>query len=384
LTRAYDEAVATARARARSLERALAAETRATVLAQRDEQLDAWWRSRILQQEQSFRARLPSDRNQTATVSKATPLPTEVRSEMYEALKAAPKADEELSELERRVAAQMREIAERGKRLASLEEDLAQARGELTNTTAARDALTRELQELAAQSAATRETLAAKMAAVQAELEHRGDASEVEALRTELERTRAELEKTRAEGERLRVEEVSAAAERSELERRLAIRSEELDTSIRQLAAVERAVAELERAMADLRAEAHEVRGERAELLERIDQLARHNDGLERALAEHERIEGELRAESLELAQLRPRLDQLERERAQTLEDLRRLGASRAWRMGHGVTRLLRRLTFRPIRTGGAVERMIARLQAPALPARRPESERDGGERHQQ
>jgi chromosome segregation ATPase len=180
------------------------------------------------------------------------------------------------------------------------------------------------------------------------------------------------------------------SAEHAELERRLASRSEELDTAIRHLAALEASLGELQRATVEIRAEAREVRSQRAELTERIDVLTRHNDGLERTLAEREQAEGVLRSTVRELegsiTAARGRIEALEqdgfsrdarivlleRERRQSLMLARRAAASRAWRLGHATTRLLRRLTFRPIRTAGALEALIARLDAPDGPASAP------------
>ena len=74
---------------------------------------------------------------------------------------------------------------------------------------------------------------------------------------------------------------------------------------------------------------------------------------------------------------------------AEARKDVQRAADSRAWRYGHGATRLLRRVTFRRTRTQGALVRAVDRIDqvqraTRALPAggaiRRDAAERDGGE----
>jgi chromosome segregation ATPase len=258
----------------------------------------------------------------------------------------------------------MRELAERRRRIARLEHDLRGVNEELALATRARQALTAELSELTAQSGATRERLAARMAQLEDELES-ARATPLQApggAGTELSEALAQAERER---DRLASELRSREAEQAELERRLAARGEELDATVRQLTSIESTVLALRDAIAEHTSEVDSIRAERAVLVERADALMLHNDGLTRALTERERSENELRIRVGELRAAAARAVLLEREREQTLEDVRRAEASRAWRLGHGVTRLLRRITFRRSRTRGALERVIERLEEP-------------------
>jgi chromosome segregation ATPase len=197
---------------------------------------------------------------------------------------------------------------------------------------------------------------------------------------------RLEIAETTAELDHLEHELMAAQGQvqdlteaRDELARRLALRTEELDATVSALRTLERSTETIESAVSDVRGEARELRSERAQLAARIDTLTIHAEGLARAIADRDTALGELRRSNADLQaqivelqaqaeQARQRttaLEALERERQRTVEDLRRLSHSRAWRLGHGATRLIRRLTFRPIKTGGAVEVLIKRLEAP-------------------
>jgi hypothetical protein len=63
-----------------------------------------------------------------------------------------------------------------------------------------------------------------------------------------------------------------------------------------------------------------------------------------------------------ELAALRRTLED---ERAWAAEQAQRIGDSRAWRLGHGATRLAWRLTGRQVRGGDLPARIVARMQGP-------------------
>jgi chromosome segregation ATPase len=153
-----------------------------------------------------------------------------------------------------------------------------------------------------------------------------------------------ELARTREEAKNLRAERTALAATNAELERRLAVRGEELDSLVVQLSAIERIVVSLERTIEELREQRAESGNQPAE-------------PAAPAAAQEQPAESELRA-------------MLERERAQTIEEVRRAASSRAWRWGHGVTRLLRTLTFRrSARSAGALEALLARLESEQLPA---------------
>jgi chromosome segregation ATPase len=168
--------------------------------------------------------------------------------------------------------------------------------------------------------------------------------------------------------------------EYAELARRLELRTQELEAAVEALTAIEGATGTLERAITDLRAEASEMRTDRARLAAHIDTLSIHNDGLTRTLAERDKTIAELRARLFQLEAERTRHDAriealesevtvLERERKRTVEDLRRISKSRAWRLGHGVSLVARKLTRRPVRAGDAVEVLIRRMESPPEPA---------------
>jgi chromosome segregation ATPase len=359
-----------------------------------------------------------------------------------------------------RQGGKLHEVAESEASVNELARDLERARVDLAASTEAREKLSLEAQELVTQSALTRERLSARLAEVTADSEAlraeaarlRGAAAqhagELAHLRGELKGATAERDQARrqlasqqeaAHDQRLKLEaelrdvyrareqsvqeliperaalaaarEAHArltgrlerhAAETAELDRRLALRTEELDAAVSRLAFVEGSTGALERAITELRAETTEVRSERARLAARVDTLTLHGDGLMRAVAERDRAIGEyshtlaerqralselgaqveaLGAESErrearihalqeELQAGDHRREALELERRRTIEDLRRVGASRAWRWGHGTSRLLRRLTFRRSRGKGGVEKLLERLDPPAsLPA---------------
>ena len=172
----------------------------------------------------------------------------------------------------------------------------------------------------------------------------------------------------------------------AELNRRLSLRGEELASAIGRLASIEGTIAPLGEVIAVLRSEATELRSERNTLAARVDALAIQNDGLTRAITERDRTISDHRADAAEMrAELEHRLarvqgleselgaanielEALRSEREATAQDLRRVAASHAWRWGHGVAKLLRRLTFRRARGPGAIQRMIANLEAPPVP----------------
>jgi len=99
-------------------------------------------------------------------------------------------------------------------------------------------------------------------------------------------------------------------------------------------------------------------------------------EDLERRLAHAER---ELDRERARAAERRVRTRELEQtlsfliaDLRATREDIARVETSRAWRIGHGLTRLARRVTLRPILTEGALvraRRRLERLEGRSLPA---------------
>ena len=218
----------------------------------------------------------------------------------------------------------------------------------------------------------------------------------------------------------IEIEEPPAVADRrlAHLQRELRIREREEQAARREMARLTEqlmrhsrgARLQLERARAEGVAERGRVRAEGAAQLERLRmrgaaQLEQARGDLGRGHAEWEaaraelesaveRVRGELamrggeleRAES-ELGALRRQLEASERVRAreaseygarsrqleqsvsalsvglrQTREDIERAAASRAWRLGHRVTRTLARLARRPVRTEGALVAALARI----------------------
>jgi chromosome segregation ATPase len=170
-----------------------------------------------------------------------------------------------------------------------------------------------------------------------------------------------------------------ADEEYAELTRRLEVRTQELEAAVERLAAVEGATSALERAIVELRTEASELRAERAQLAAHADTLSIQNDGLTRTLAERDKAMVDLRARLFQLEAQRARhgarlgaleaeLIALEDERKRTVEDLRRISKSRAWRLGHAVSLMARKLTRRPVRAGDAVEVLIRRMESPPEP----------------
>lgn len=432
VARAYDEMVDAARTRASSLKRRLTAAQRKRVLSQREDELDAWWRQRVEQQASMFQVGAEQRRARWGAGNdvKPTPLPSKMRDQLFQALTHPSKEADELTELERRAAKQMREIAERGQQLKTLEGELTTTRRELSRSMRARDELTVQMNEVTAQSAATRERLSGQLAEYDAELKTvqrelnrakqelsaitdqadqlRAELSQGERVRDELlehlaEHERrlgqrdSELEETRGERDRARARiktEVQKAREQreqliarnQELERRLAARAEELEVAARQLASLEATTATLQHAFDDVRAEAAETRTDRARLLEQIEILSRHKGGLDRALMDAERRERDLsgRLAELELDLERreqhldeleqevtatnARLDELQQEREQIAIDVRRAANSRAWRWGHAFTTALATVTFRRKSKRGALDVLVQQLEPHALP----------------
>jgi GT2 family glycosyltransferase len=186
--------------------------------------------------------------------------------------------------------------------------------------------------------------------------ELRGVRAELDGARGELEGVRGELEGTRGELE----------GARGELE---GTRGE-----------LERAGGELEGTRGELEGARGELEGTRGELERAGGELEGTREELEGARAELERSERELgslaeqldrltRARARESAEHRARIRQLEQTVSalsvglrQTRDDIERAAHSRAWRLGHFLTRALSRLARRPIRTQGALVAALARI----------------------
>ena len=207
----------------------------------------------------------------------------------------------------------------------------------------------------------------------------------------------------------IEIEEPPAVADRrlAHLQRELCIREREERAARREMARLTEqlmrhsrgARLQLERARAEGVAEVGRLRAEGAAELERLrmrgaaqleqarGELGRERAGWEAARAELERAAGGLERAESELGALRRQLEASERGRAreaseygarvrqleqsvsalsvglrQTREDVERAAASRAWRLGHRVTRTLARLARRPARTEGALVAALARI----------------------
>jgi GT2 family glycosyltransferase/spore maturation protein CgeB len=184
------------------------------------------------------------------------------------------------------------------------------------------------------------------------------------------------------------------------LERELRIRDREERAARREMA---RVTEQLMRHSQATRTQLERARAEGAVALQAADAQVRALDGqrdqqdalLERQLQELQdaREQLETACEQLEAAQeqvetMRGALESLQRERAreraehaatarrleqsvsalsvglrQTKEDIERAAGSRAWRLGHLITRTLSRIARRPMRTGGALAAALARIE---------------------
>jgi O-antigen biosynthesis protein len=207
---------------------------------------------------------------------------------------------------------------------------------------------------------------------------------------------RAQLERSRAEGvaEKEAVErtvvklghelEEASAALQTERERARAVLEAERERAGGDLRAErERSDAQLTRAER-LRVEAEGLRAEREELRERAAELRAALAEREESLLE---LRGELEREASQLGSVRAQLEASERARPcelaeyaarvrrleqtvsalsvglrRTRDDIDRAARSRAWRLGHWVTRTLSRLTRKPVRTQGALAAALARI----------------------
>jgi len=147
----------------------------------------------------------------------------------------------------------------------------------------------------------------------------------------------------------LRARNSALTAANAELQQRLAARGEDLDTLVVQLASMERIVVSLERTI-------EQVRGRGTETSSEVIDVAKPAEVNWPPDANAPADWDSVRAA-------------LELQRQRTIEDVRRAAGSRAWRWGHGVTRLLRTLTFRrSVRNAGAMDALLERLENEELP----------------
>jgi chromosome segregation ATPase len=363
-------------------------------------------KQRALEEE---RARLRSERQ--ARAEQAAELRAK-REEVRAARAERARVRVELNERESGFGEQLRAAQEERTRLVSTLEALTAERDDLSGRLARRR---KDVEELTLRLAESEETVAE----LRRELDAAGATSRrvgaehkaaIEALSAEHAAAVERLhDERRVAVERFESQIESMASDSAELTRRLTLASEQLEAAGRRQESSDLVLETLGRALDQAGGETAELRSERAELVGRLDTLTFHHQGLQRALADREVVLSEhLRAEDTLKARVRAletesgrrgarvrtleaavargeaRLAEIELERERTLEDLRRLAASRAWRWGHGVSIALRWLTFRrTVRRAGAVEVLIDRLDPqPALEARDPQAavEPDGGQ----
>ncbi len=176
---------------------------------------------------------------------------------------------------------------------------------------------------------------------------------------------RAQLEHLRGEGvseaERVRGE-GAAALERErtrfagQLGQQRARSREELDGAKGELDGVK---SELERATGELEGLKAELEGARGELERAEGELGTLRGQLETSTRAHAREIAEHNARIRELEQT---VSALSVGLRQTRDDIERAASSRAWRLGHLLTRTLSRLARRPVRTQGALVAALARI----------------------
>jgi len=265
---------------------------------------------------------------------------------------------------DRRVAHLRRELRIRDREERAARREMARLTEQLMrNSRASRTELERtraegaaELERLRTQGAGqveqARAQAKAEMEAIreraQVELEAGRDQArvELEGVRTELRQALVELEAAGAEHERVRVEMEAAGAER------------------------ERVKAELEAAHAQWRTE---LTGHEESLRQREDSLQRLGGELEHAESElgalRRQLDASERARARDVSEYGTRARQLEQTVSalavglrQTRDDVERAAHSRAWRLGHLITRTLSRLARRPRRTQGALVAALARI----------------------
>jgi GT2 family glycosyltransferase/spore maturation protein CgeB len=225
---------------------------------------------------------------------------------------------------------------------------------------AARREMTRLTEQLIRQSRDSRDRLEQIRAERDATLEAAVAAAEVE-LRETLERGAAELASERARS----AEELNAGQERAA---RLEVEVRELQSEVARAAGEAQAAREeLVREAAGQAQQQEAERAERDALLEQLrGELDRVEDALQAARGQLEAAQREQARERAEHAARARRLEQSVSALAvglrQTRDDVERAARSRAWRIGHLLTRTLSRVARRPRRTEGALVAALARI----------------------
>jgi len=83
-----------------------------------------------------------------------------------------------------------------------------------------------------------------------------------------------------------------------------------------------------------------------------------------RLLGERKKDKEERRRLQAELKRATAELKRADAEIAKLSEDAERISKSRSWRLGHGAMKLLRRVSFRPLRGEDSLEKLASRLRA--------------------
>jgi spore maturation protein CgeB/GT2 family glycosyltransferase len=239
-----------------------------------------------------------------------------------------------------------------------------------------RELLIRDREERAARREMARvtEQLMRHSRAARTQLEHAraGGAAAVDAA---LESAGVELQAERAQAQA----ELQAERERGgtaiEAARRQAAASvatvrEELQTERERAGQFQEEASELRAVLAGATGEVQELRAEWAEqdaLLQQLrGELGRAGDELQSARAQLESAQRERARERAEHSTRARGLEQsvstLSVALRQTRDDIERAARSRAWRLGHLVTRTLSRIARRPVRTQGALVAALARI----------------------
>jgi spore maturation protein CgeB/GT2 family glycosyltransferase len=228
-----------------------------------------------------------------------------------------------------------------------------------------RELLIRDREERAARREMARvtEQLMRHSRAARAELE-RARAEGAAALDGALESAEAELLAEREHGG------AATEAAREQAAATIATAREELRVERERAGGLEREASALGAERDRVTAEAAELRAVRAEqedLLEQLrSELYRAEDVLQGARRELDSTQRERARERAEHAARARRLEQsisaLTVGLRQTRDDIERAAGSRAWRLGHLITRTLTRLARRPIRTQGALAAALVRI----------------------
>jgi O-antigen biosynthesis protein len=228
-----------------------------------------------------------------------------------------------------------------------------------------RELLIRDREERAARREMARvtEQLMRHSRAARAQLE-RARVEGTAAMDAALKRAAVELAAERARNE------AAIEAERVQGAATIATAREELQVEGERAGRLQEEASELRETLAGATGEAQELRAERAvqdALLQQLrGELDRAEEQLRTARAQLESAQRERTRERAEYSTRTRGLEQsvsaLSVGLRQTRDDIERAARSRAWRLGHLVTRTLSRIARRPVRTQGALAAALARI----------------------